>query len=415
MSTAPATLEPTTEPRWRPWLCFLFLLVAIQVCLGPKIQLSQWGVSAEQNAGVAEGVAWLNGRLDLTRAGRDIEHDRPHDTAAFNGKVYNVFPPLVPALTAVLAPIHRLLAAPPDAWLQWTFVLFVFWPLPILGYLVFRRETGDSAWGALLTLAWMGGTAVLPDLDYARQGFLGPINHVLSQTGLLLLAADLLGKQRIWPALIGLLIAAWSRQMTALYAIPILVVAYQRRLLPLCIAGLALIAAPLISLNLLKFGNPFDSGYAFIYAGRTDQLAERAHQHGIFSTAFILENLWYMHAALPTFGPGFTQIRIAPSGNGTSIWFTTPLLIYIFIDVPRWWRDSRRRLLMLSTVPVMAGLALYHTTGFMQVGYNRFALDCIPIWLVVVAPFTRGGWRTWFTLGATAWSLLYFQQIVRPA
>jgi hypothetical protein len=67
---------------------------------------------------------------------------------------------------------------------------------------------------------------------------------------------------------------------------------------------------------------------------------------------------------------------------------------------------------MLGTLPVMAGLLCYHGPGFMENGYSRFALDFLPIWLAVVAPRTRGGWRTWFTLACVAWSLLYFQAIV---
>jgi hypothetical protein len=388
------------------------MLVAIQLLLGPTIQLSQWGLSAEIDAGVAEGVAWLNRQLDIPYSGRDPAHDRMHDTAYYNGKVYNVFPPLVPLLTVALAPLHRLLGMPPGMWLPFIEEALVFWPLPVVGFLVFRRQCDDSAWAAVLTVAWMGGTALLPNLEYTRHGYLGPMNHVLSQVGLLIFAADLLGRQRIWPSLFGLFIAVWTRQMTCLYAVPLLYVAWQRRRLPLCLLGLVAIAAPLLALNWLKFGNVAEFGYRYIYVNRNDAMAQRA-SHGIFSSVFFTENLWYMHAELPTFEPGLTNVRIAASGDGASIWFTSPILLYVLIDGRRWWRDPKRRLLMLSTLPVMLGLLFYHTTGFMQIGYNRFALDFIPIWLVVIAPYSRGGWRTWFSMSAMAWSLLYFQSVIR--
>ena len=67
---------------------------------------------------------------------------------------------------------------------------------------------------------------------------------------------------------------------------------------------------------------------------------------------------------------------------------------------------------MVGTIPVMLGLLCYHSPGFLELGYNRFALDFLPIWLLVSAPFTHGGRRTWISVVLTAWSLLYFQAIV---
>src|SRR5437867_495819 len=85
----PALPARSAEPRWRIYVCFFLMLAAIQITIGPKVQLSQWTIDARQNAGIAEGEAWLHGRLDLP-ATRDTAHDRPHDTAYFNGKIYNV-------------------------------------------------------------------------------------------------------------------------------------------------------------------------------------------------------------------------------------------------------------------------------------------------------------------------------------
>jgi len=407
--------QRTREPRWRVAACFVFMLVAIQVCLGPKIALSQWGLNARENAGVAEGAAWLAGRLDIQPGLADALHRRMHDTALFNGKVYNVFPPMVGVFTVLLAPLHKLLLDDAGTWLPWTFQAIVFWPLPILGFVVFRRQVGDSAWAALLTVAWMGGTAVLPSLARARYAELGAINHVLSQAGLLIFAADVLGRQRIWPALIGLLISAWTRQMTLLYTLPLAWIALQRKRLPLCAAGLIVIVTPLFVLNYLKFGSPLDSGYGHIYAGRDprDPMAGAYHEFGLFSLRCLPGNAWYMHAQPPgvELTSGGIQLKDATS-RGTSIWLTTPLLFYALLDARTWWRHPRRRLLMLGTLPVMAGLLCYHSSGFMQVGYHRFALDFVPIWLVVIAPRTRGCRRTWVTLFAVAWGLLYFQSIL---
>jgi hypothetical protein len=418
-TTAPPQQPPALrrEPRWRAILCFLLLLTAIQLALGPKLRLSQWQVHSESNAAVAEGVAWLHGRMDIPhREGTDLLHDRMHDTACYNGKVYNVFPPFMAFTTVLLSPLHNLVLLPEGFWLPWMYSLLVFWPLPITGFLVFRRQVEDSAWAALLTFAWIGGTAVLPNLHEAQTGLLGQIHHVVSQVGLLIFAADMVGRQRIWPGLIGLAISTYTRQITFLYGLPLLWVARRRgrnRFIT-CIVGLIIVAAPLLTLNWLKFGNPLDFGYRYIYAGReTDYMGERCLKYGVFSTHFIPENAYYMFVAPPEIDFAVTQIKISETNqNGTSLWITTPLALFVFISMGRLWSDKARRILLLGTLPVIFGLLCYHSPGYMEHGYSRFALDFLPLWLVVVAPRTRNGWRTWFTLVCTAWSLLYFQAIV---
>lgn len=468
---ASASISPR-EPRWRPLACFVLMLAAVQAVAGPKIRLSQWELAPASNAGVAEAAAWLDGRLDLPQPpGRDALRDRPHDTALFDGRVYNVFPPLIGFLTVLLSPLHEWLSADAARWLPWTYVPLVFWPLPITAFVVLRRRTGDSAWAALLTFAFVTGTGVLPCLNLARSGQLGAINHLLSQIGLLILVADLLGRRRIWPALIGLAIAVWSRQMTLLYALPLLWlarrgrgVAGRRRGLRLSLCGLIVIVAPLLTLNALKFGNPLDFGYRYIYAGRDDPMAQRCAAHGTFSPRFIPENLWYMHLQWPDINLGLTGYTITAGGMGTSIWLTSPLLLYVLpcllkavartagrpgtppagtetdagpsgklesreetdllesadrsmgyrvqpCPPSREYNGEARTALLLGTLLVMAGLLCYHTPGFLQPGYHRFALDFIPIWFVLIAPHTRGGRRTWLTLACIAWSVLYFQAV----
>ena len=45
---------------------------------------------------------------------------------------------------------------------------------------------------------------------------------------------------------------------------------------------------------------------------------------------------------------------------------------------------------------------------WMRVGYYRFALDWLPVWLMAIAPWAVERWRRYFTLGCLAWSGLYF-------
>jgi hypothetical protein len=53
-------------------------------------------------------------------------------------------------------------------------------------------------------------------------------------------------------------------------------------------------------------------------------------------------------------------------------------------------------------------LLFYHGTGQRQYGYYRFALDFMPVWLVVAAPWLASGVRRWPTLACIAWSVAYF-------
>jgi len=66
---------------------------------------------------------------------------------------------------------------------------------------------------------------------------------------------------------------------------------------------------------------------------------------------------------------------------------------------------------MLATLPILLAHLCYHSPGHLACGYNRFALDFLPVWLVVAAPWTRGDRRTWFTIGCTAWSVWYFANL----
>lgn len=409
MPEAAGPTPPPVASRRRTWAYFILTLVAVQLVGGPKIQLSQWGVRAADNAGIAEGVSWLNGRLDIPHPGRDPATNRMHDTGYFNGKVYNVFPPLAGFLTVTMAPIHRLLEHPIDLWLPWAHVAVLFIPIPILGYAVFRRRCGDDAWAGLLTVMWIAGTAMLPCLEYTRRGHLGPMDHIFTQIGLMLLAWDLLGRQRIWPALIGLAIATWSRQMTFLYAFPLCWIAWRRGLLGWAILGVALVAAPLLALNYAKFGNPLDFGYQYIYVNRSNELmADRYLAHGVFSPYFIPENLYYLTVAPSPLEMQPMQVRIVANPMGTGMFLTSPILLLALIGARRWWAEPEARALMLGSLAVIGGLLMYHSPGFLQLGYNRFALDFIPIWMAVLAPLSRRGRWPAFTLGCAAWSLLYF-------
>ena len=412
----------TTETGWQRAGCFVLLLVALHVVVGPKARLSEWRVDASVNTNFAEAMAWRAGRLDLPK--------RVHDSALFGGRVYSVNPPLFTFLSyGALAGrdlnlwvMGRLgIAAPdvsdavvfPTVW----YVGLVALPLVIVGFWALQRATGRAAWAAVLCFGWIAGTPVIACLATARGGSINHINHLLSQTGLMLIAVSLLGRRRLALALVGLVIAVWSRPLTVAFVLPIVWAAWnwdaslRRRRLIATGSVLALAVGVPMVLNALKFQSPFDSGYEYIYVDRTDEMARRGSEH-LFSPSYIGRNAWYMNIEVPGWEAGAFGIRPVPDSYGASIWFTTPLLLFAIFGVRRWWADRTRRWMMLGSLPVIVGLLCYHNTGYVQPGYYRYVLDFAPIWWVVIAPLTAGGMRCRLAIAAVAWSALYFNLVV---
>ncbi len=102
------------------------------------------------------------------------------------------------------------------------------------------------------------------------------------------------------------------------------------------------------------------------------------------------------------------QLMLIPTDvDGASIWLTSPLLIGVLLTARRWWADPGRRALMLASFAVAAGLMCYHTTGAKDTGYYRYALDFVPIWLLVIAPYTARPRAVPWVLACLAYGALY--------
>lgn len=409
------------------------MMVGLYLTLGHKVKLSTWEVTRNGNTALDEALQWKQGKLALS-------HDFYED-AKVGDKTYNVV-----GLTFVLI---SLLGTSFSAWTSCAdhfdpllYICFVALPLPLVGFWAFRSVVRDSAWGAVLTAYLIAGTSLAPVLAVCRGGSIYYINHVLAVIGLLIIAADLLGPCRIWPAVIGLCIATWSRQTACFYALPILWIAWRgalpqaspggqtplrteqaagkdtnheahqtNRRLWVALCGIAIAAGLPMTLNVLKFGNPFQTGYSLMYQDRSDRIGRKA-QECFFGPRYIPEHAIAMNLAFPRWDirKGRLYADIADT-NGGSIWFTSPLLCGVFLTVPAWWRDRRRRALMLATLPVIAVFMCYHTTGADRAGYYRYSLDFLPIWLMVIAPYTTGCRGRTLTIACLAHSALYFSLI----
>ena len=358
------------------------------------------------NANVAEAEALLNGRLELA--------ERTYDTALYQGKAYNVFPPLFTLIAAAVMTVVP--AGVPNSVL----IVLLLLPMPGLAYALFLRRTERVRVAVLLSWGYLLGTSLLPLTDRAlRNGEVWVVPHVLSQIGLLIFLLDYFGRRRIWLGGIGLIIAAWSRQLTALYLIPLAwaaVAGYQAgsrraRLLMLGLATIVLVALP-ATLNGLKFGSPLESGYRYIYEGRWDNADDWAAQQarrGLFSPAFVLRNLYWMNVGPPLPDSPLWLLRFVPNSYGTGIWWTTPLLLLVLVDWRRWWASPELRYLLTAAAAVFALLMLYHTTGWAQLGYNRFSMDFMVVLLAIIAPNCDGPKRKWVTFAFVLWSIWYFR------
>lgn len=412
------------EPRWRTLLVFALLLIGLYICSAELVRLGQWHVG-EDSRPLLEARMWQQGRLDLPPTGPNPERgsDRPFDSAYYKGKVYNIYPPLFTAVCYVgmeLVKWQQSFQALPEtqastlypAW----YVAILAVPLPFVGFWAFRAVTKSSVWAAVLTAYWLLATPMFPVLVNCRLGSINNIYHVWSNVGLLLIAGDMLGRRRIWPSALGLILGAMTRQLTFLFILGIIWIIWRhssRKLRDFAIIGVAsaIGIGTLATMNYLKFDNPFDDGYLRIYEGRSDYYATRAHMYGehgrIFDPRFIPENAVYMNLNPPEVREARGQLLVSGNPRGTSIWITSPLLLLVFIDAKRWWRDHCRRALMLASVVVTLAFLSYHNTGSVQHGMFRFALDVIPIWLACIAPFAITTRSRWFLVACLGWGALY--------
>lgn len=390
-------------------LCGLLVLLVWLGLSQTRLWNPQRLITIKENVQVAEARAWWQGRLDLP--------ERKWDTALKDGKIYSYFPPMFTLVSAAVVPFC------PDGVPHFVLVLLVA-SIPLLAFGVFYRATGSTVWGMVLAIGYVAGTSAWPVLDRAlRSAMPYHVNHALASIGLLIILLEYFGARRVWLAGIGLFIAVMSRQLTAMFAIPILYMAYahgpptsRRRRVIAAVGIFALVASAYLGLNSLKFGHPLVTGYQLNHEGRTDAFAQEAHAYGILSMRWVPRNLYYANVGLPTLHRERVgdeeRVYLKPSAIGTGIWWTTPLLLWLFIDIRRIVRHRDSLVLLLGAAAVFGLLMFWHATGALQRGYNRYSLDYIPALLVLIAPSAIVGWRRWVTLGMIAWSLLYFHVLL---
>ncbi|HNQ22209.1 MAG TPA: hypothetical protein PKK06_03860 [Phycisphaerae bacterium] len=358
-----------------------------------------------ENVQIWEAQAWWQGRCDLPQ--------REWDTSEYQGRVYSYFPPLFTMVATLIVPWGN--GVP-----HWCIVLLAL-PLPLLAYALFARLTGSELHAVLLTVGLFAGTSAWQATRKAIQTC-APyhINHMLALVGVLLFVHAYLGKGRLGLAGVGLAVASWSRQLTLAYALPFFYLAWAgapagRRWSRLAMAGACtavIVALPLV-LNTLKFSNPLEDGYLLNYEGRDDQFAQDARTYGLFSTHYVPRNLywtnlgfWELHEIKVA---GRPEVHWRPSTMGVGLWWTSPLLLWLFPCLPALLRDPKKRVLLAAVVVIYVALLLWHGTGSTQRGYNRYSLDYVPVLMALITPVCVTRWRGWVSAGLIVWSVVYFR------
>jgi len=402
------------------------LLVAVTTAGFLKLNLAHWHVDPATNTALAEAIAWRQGTFDIS--------PMTYETAEINGRHYNVVGLMFTIISAVGVQLTQWLGGGERAFAGWLYTTVIFLPLPLAAFGAFRRVGLAPRWAAVLSLYLITGTSVWPVLALCGKGDLYSICHVLAVVGLLIMGGDLLGPRRIWPAGLGLCVACWSRQVTCLYAAPLLLLAAMRlaetpasvsprsahtaestirRRLAFGFLFVALAALPSLALNYVKFGHPLETGYVALFMSRHDAPADR-EQFRLFSPHNLPRHLKAMHLAYPLLEIRQGRPVIDPTDvDGASIWLVSPLLLGVFFTFGRWRLDRRRAVLMAGSVAVMLVVGCYCTTSALVTGHYRYALDVIPIWLLVIAPHVLGPSGRIWTVLALIWSAVYFNLLVR--
>ncbi len=342
---------------------------------------------------IAATIYWLSnrffdaGRGDFFYLADAFLHGRtwldfrpgPNDVIIVGSKIYVPFAPfpaiaLMPLVAVTGAQVADQWESGINATLAAIDVALAWWFLGRVGV----RSLVDRFWLVALlgfsTQIWWVTT----------RGGVWHTGHLIATMLTLGCLIELWGSRRAW--LIGLLAgAAFLTRAPLAFAIPFyaLLLAgdeiWEPRRWPwrewlLLAAGVLPTIVFFLWYNDVRFGSPFESGYAL--ATLPAWLEERRRE-GLFSTVHIPMNLDYMFIHMPK--PIGTFPFFKPDGLGMSILLTSPGLLYA-VRAP--WRESRSWWLGLAALIVLIPTLLYYGGGWLQYGY-RYALDSIPFVLAL--------------------------------
>ncbi|OJH41435.1 glycosyltransferase family 39 protein [Cystobacter ferrugineus] len=370
----------------------LLVLLAL-VALGLSLRLPYYG---GPNLYGLQAQSWLEGRLDVPGPVEDL--------SLYGDRYYVAFPPF-PAL--VVLPVVALTGHEHVPYRAVALVLagFVAW----VAWRVLRRLDIPEADRPWLVAALLAGTAFWFCVVQSEAVWF--LAHVVAVMCSLLALEEALGPARGARAGLWAGLAFLSRQL-CVYLIPfILWVVWWRhaeegrrrqvREGALAIVLVGVCGGVYLLLNALRFGDPFNTGYAGMPL--EDFLAARVERYGLFHPAYVPFNFFHMFLEGPHFHFGGKRM-LAPvgiDGMGTSLTLASPFLFVALAALPE------RRLRWAAWA--MVGLCLvhmlhYYNNGWVQLNAQRFSLDFLPVLWVLMALGTRHVDARWWK-ALVAWSI----------
>ena len=146
-------------------------------------------------------------------------------------------------------------------------------------------------------------------------------------------------------------------------------------------AGAALPVVGYLIYNHLRFGSPFQTGYALI----PGLLQEAQYLHGFFSIVNIPRKLYALFLSVPTQFPEFPWVQSRHLG-GLSIVLTTPLFLWaIRARRPDWFGLGAWASVLLILIPIL----LHADAGGEQFGF-RYAQDLYPLLFLLTVRGLQG-------------------------
>lgn len=138
------------------------------------------------------------------------------------------------------------------------------------------------------------------------------------------------------------------------------------------------------TLNQIRFGNPFDTGYPKAQVEQ-DFLIQNRETYGYFSTRYLADNFyWYFLATpLPILNDQTQLLEfpyVKPSGMGISFFIVSPVFLLLI----------RSKIFMKKNTPILIPISLaiiilllHYTPGYYTFG-PRYLLDVLPLALLLL-------------------------------
>lgn len=326
--------------------------------------------------------AFLQGRLW-------VEKCPEIDCAVHGGRTYIIFPPL-PALLAMPFIAIKGFAA---------FKGFILLALTAgcVSLLIWRQifsaldvEHRDSLW-LLMALAC---ASPLYSVMLRADG----VWFFAQSVGFLMMSASLwavICRKSLPLAGLFVALAFLCRQMAIFYPLFLVFLAMPREqglvqgvravFRPVLLAAIPVVIALglIFAYNAARFGNPLDTGYAYIHnPGVESFIGRRIADLGLFSRDYLVFNALYLFVQGVHFeftGPHLTQVTGLDKA-GVSLLIASPwLLLAVYARLDRVFAAGA------VVVAIIAGITLfYHSNGAEQINTQRYALDWLPILVVLM-------------------------------